>query len=63
MEKHGITMVMNGNMEITKLTIPEGLSKNRLEDTMKDLFNDSIRKVQKIMSKKMQEMGGFPGMG
>jgi DNA-binding protein YbaB len=63
MEKNGITIIMNGNMEITQLTIPEGLAKNKLENTIKDLFNDSIRKVQKIMSKKMQEMGGFPGMG
>jgi DNA-binding protein YbaB len=62
-EKNGVTLTINGNLEITNLSINPELSKDKLESIMKELFNDSIKKVQKIMARKMQEMGGFPGLG
>jgi DNA-binding protein YbaB len=61
-EKNGVKIVVNGNLEITQLTI-EDAAKGNLENTLKDLFNDAIKKVQRIMAKKMQDMGGLPGMG
>ena len=62
LEKNGIKMVMNGNMEVIELTINNDLSKEEIARSCKDLFNDSVKKTQRIMAKKMQEMGGFPGM-
>lgn len=62
LEKNGIKLVMNGNMEISELSINNDLSKEDIARTCKDLFNDSIKKTQRIMAKKMQEMGGFPGL-
>ncbi len=62
LEKNGINLVMNGNMEISELSINNDLSKEDIARTCKDLFNDSIKKTQRIMAKKMQEMGGFPGL-
>lgn len=62
-EKNGITVIMNGNMEITSLTINDTLSKSNMESMLKDLFNDAVKKIQKIMARKMQDMGGFPGLG
>ncbi|MFA5644058.1 MAG: YbaB/EbfC family nucleoid-associated protein [Patescibacteria group bacterium] len=62
MEKNGIKLSMNGNMEITDLKITSDLSKEEIARTSKDLFNEAIKKTQRIMAKKMQEMGGFPGL-
>ena len=62
-EKKGIKIIMNGNMEITELTIPEELKKEEVSKYMKEAVNDSIKKVQKLMATKMQEMGGLSGLG
>lgn len=62
-EKKGIKMIMNGNMEIIELTIPEELSKQDISKYMKETVNDGIKKVQKLMATKMQEMGGLSGLG
>ncbi|MCK4540246.1 YbaB/EbfC family nucleoid-associated protein [Candidatus Parcubacteria bacterium] len=62
-EKNGISLEMNGNMEIKKISINSDLSKEKMENILKDLFNGAIKKTQRVMAKKMQEMGGFPGLG
>jgi DNA-binding protein YbaB len=61
-EKNGVTLVMSGNMEVTSLKISEELKGAHLESALKDCFNDALKRTQKIMAKKMQEMGGFPGL-
>ncbi len=61
-EKSGVKITMNGNMEIISFTINEELSKNSLEGIIKEVFNDAIKKTQHLMAKKMQEIGGFPGL-
>ncbi len=63
LEKNGIKLSMNGNMEIIDMKIESDLSKEEIARTSKELFNDAIKKTQRIMAKKMQEMGGFPGLG
>ena len=63
LEKNGIKLSMNGNMEVTDIKIESDLSKEEIARTSKDLFNDAVKKTQRIMAKKMQEMGGFPGLG
>ena len=62
-EKRGITVVMNGNMEVKKITISESVSKESLESLMAECVNETIKKTQRVMAQKMQEMGGFPGLG
>jgi len=62
LEKSGIKLTMNGNMEITSLEITEEMPKEKIASIMKDLYNDAIKQIQKIMAKKMQEMGGIPGL-
>lgn len=61
-EKGGIKIVMNGNMEITSLTINDDLAKDSLEGMLADLTNEAIKKTQRLMAQKMQEMGGMPGL-
>lgn len=61
-EKNGVKIVLNGNMEITELTLSESLSKSEQERTVKNCFNEAIKRTQRLMAKKLQEMGGIPGM-
>ncbi|HNX10742.1 MAG TPA: YbaB/EbfC family nucleoid-associated protein [bacterium] len=63
LERSGVRIVMNGNMELTSVNISENLDKETLARVIKDLVNDAMKQTQKIMAKKMQEMGGFPGLG
>ncbi len=62
-EKSGVKVVINGNLEVTSIVINESLAKNSLEGILTDCVNEAIKKVQKIMAQKMQEMGGLPGLG
>ncbi|NTW22726.1 YbaB/EbfC family nucleoid-associated protein [Candidatus Falkowbacteria bacterium] len=61
-ERGGVKVVMNGNLEITSLTIAEGTSKESTEKNVKEAFNEAVKKTQKLMATKLQEMGGFPGL-
>jgi len=61
-EKNGVKVVLNGNMEVTSLTLNDNLAKNSQEETLKNCFNDALKRAQRLMAKKMQDMGGFPGM-
>jgi DNA-binding protein YbaB len=62
-ERNGIKLTMNGNMEVMDIKIESEISNEEIARISKDLFNEAIKKTQRIMAKKMQEMGGFPGLG
>jgi len=62
-EKGGLKITMNGNMEITEVKITSEISNNSLENLIKDNTNEAMKKMQKVMAQKMQEMGGLPGLG
>ena len=62
-ERGGVSLVMDGNLKVKSLTINQDLAKDSLEGILVDLFNEAIKKTQKIMARKMQEVGGFPGLG
>lgn len=61
-----VVLIMDGNMQISGLTIdPSALSpenKTKLEEGIKDAFNDAFKKMQRVMAGKMQEMGGMEGV-
>jgi len=61
-EKNGVKVVLNGNMEVITLTLSDSLTKSSQEETLKNCFNSALKHAQRLMAKKMQEMGGFPGM-
>ena len=63
-----VNITMNGNMQITEIKIaPEMLTpdkKEKLENALKDVHEDVLKKIQKIIAGKMQESGfSLPGMG
>jgi DNA-binding protein YbaB len=61
-EKNGVTITLDGNMTVTNLVITDK-SRPDLERTLMEVYNEAMKKVQKVMAKKMQEMGGLPNLG
>ena len=66
-EKSGVKITINGNQEIKKVEITDQnilTNKEKLENAIKDASNEAIKKVQTVMAKKMQTMGGLniPGL-
>lgn len=61
-----LIMIMDGNLQITGLTIdPELLNTQKkliLENGIKEAHSEALKKMQRIIAGKMQEMGGFPGL-
>ncbi|OGF24005.1 hypothetical protein A3H09_03995 [Candidatus Falkowbacteria bacterium RIFCSPLOWO2_12_FULL_45_13] len=61
-EKGGVKVVMNGNMEITELIISPKTAKEALPRLLTEVINETIKRAQKTMAKKVQEMGGLGKM-
>jgi DNA-binding protein YbaB len=61
-EKNGIIINMNGNMEVTSIVLKENISLDNINNHLKDCINEAIKKTQKLMAQKMQEMGGLPNL-
>jgi DNA-binding protein YbaB len=61
-EKNGVSITLNGNLEVISLSISENLNKTSQEEALKSCFNGAVKKAQRVMAKKMQEMGGIPGL-
>lgn len=66
-DRHGITLVMNGNQEVVSLEIqPERLTpdeKNALEHDLAEAMNDAVKKVRNLMAAKIRSGGfNFPGL-
>ncbi len=67
-----IVLTMDGNLQITGLAIDDEMmtvgQKEKLQSGMKDAHAEALKKMQRVMAGKMQEMGGLeglnlPGMG
>lgn len=61
-ERNGVKLTLNGNMEIISLKLNAELNLENQEKAVKDCFNEALKKTQRLMAKKMQEMGGIPGL-
>lgn len=61
-EKNGVKIVLNGNMEVISITLNESLSAAAQAETVKNCFNDALKRAQRLMAKKLQDMGGIPGL-
>ncbi len=59
-----ILLTMNGNLSVTGLAIDDSLlspdKKEKLQNGLKEAFNDGIKKIQRVMQEKIKEMGGLP---
>lgn len=61
-ERNGVKLTLNGNLEVLELSLNRDLSIEEQEKTLKTCLNDAIKRAQKLMAKKLQDMGGFPGL-
>ena len=61
-EKNGVKIVLNGNMEVIEVRLNPELQKEGQEEAVKSCFNSALKRAQKLMAKKLQEMGGIPGL-
>ena len=61
-ERSGIKITMDGNMNVTALTIAEVTSSADLKRELPRVINEVIKDVQRIMARQMQEAGGIPGL-
>lgn len=61
-EKNGVKLTLNGNLEIIELTLNPELNIDNQANAVKACFNDAIKRAQRLMAKKLQEMGGIPGL-
>ncbi len=61
-EKNGVKLVLNGNMEIVELHLSDNLNKAAQEEALKSCFNEALKRTQRLMAKKLQDMGGIPGL-
>ena len=63
-----LVMTVNGNLEISGIAIDDELlspsKKEKLESAIKEAHHEGLKKMQRTIAAKMQEMGGFnlPGM-
>ncbi len=62
-DRNGVSITINGNLEITALSIAENLNPAQSASLIKELLNDAVKKVQKIIAQKMQDMGGLKNFG
>lgn len=53
-EKHGITLKMNGNNKVQSINIPENTNNEDLQKYLPELFNEAVEKNQKLMADKMR---------
>ncbi|PIR04238.1 MAG: nucleoid-associated protein, YbaB/EbfC family [Candidatus Magasanikbacteria bacterium CG11_big_fil_rev_8_21_14_0_20_39_34] len=63
---NNVTMTMNGNLQLTGLSIDESLlspsQKDKLQEAIKDAHKEALKKMQRTMAMKMKEMGGMPNI-
>ncbi len=53
-EKNGISLKMDGNQKVLSVNIKENLDNSTIENILPELFNDALRKIQKIMAEKIK---------
>lgn len=62
-EKGGVTVTLNGNIEMTNIVIADGMTKAQIEKAVMEASNEAVKKVQKVIAQKMQAMGGLSQFG
>lgn len=62
-EKSGVTITLNGNLEMTAVAIADGMTKAQIEKAVLESANEAVKKAQKVIAAKMQAMGGLSQFG
>jgi DNA-binding protein YbaB len=55
-EKEGVKIIVNGNMEVEDLKLNNDLKNEKQGEVIKDCFNEAIKKIQRLLAEKMMQM-------
>jgi len=55
-EKEGVKIIVNGNMEVEDLKLNNDLENEKQGEVIKDCFNEAIKKIQRLLAEKMMQM-------
>ncbi len=58
-EKKGIKIIINGEMEIEEIHLNPDLNKEEQEEALKACINEAMKKVQMVVAKKISQTPGF----
>lgn len=61
-DKRGVRVVINGNLEIVSINIESDIPRDNIEDNIKYCLNEAIKEIQKVMATKMRGMGDISSM-
>ena len=63
-EHKGTKIMLNGNLEVESLTLNRERSVSDLQNDLKDLLNDALKKTQRKMAETMRASGkmNLPGL-
>jgi DNA-binding protein YbaB len=60
-QKRGISVTMNGNMEVVSITLNPALDQHETEEVLRQCINEASKSIQKRLAKAMMSsgFGGF----
>ncbi len=61
--RHGISLTLDGNLKVTALTVDPAVTAQQLQINLAGLLNDAIGQAQRKAAQKMQQMGGLKNFG
>ncbi|PJA07565.1 hypothetical protein COX69_04385 [Candidatus Falkowbacteria bacterium CG_4_10_14_0_2_um_filter_48_10] len=61
-ENKGVTLTMDGNMEVSEVVIDPELNPEQIAQAVKNCVNEAIKKTQRIMAEKIQSLGGLKNL-
>ena len=59
-----VKVTLDGNQKMINVAIEDDMlaDKSKLEDAIKEAFNDASKKIQRKMAMKMKDMGGLDAL-
>ena len=61
-QKRGVSVTVNGNMEVMNITLNPTLTQREMEEVTKQCINEANKNIQKRLAKVMMASGGFDGL-
>lgn len=62
-ERNGITVELDGNLDVHRVTLPPGVDHDELTRRLPEALNHAIDKAQRIAADKIRQRGGLEGLG
>lgn len=63
LERNGIRIALDGNLDVQSLTLPPAMSHEELQRRLPEVLNQAIDKAQRAAAEKIRARGGLEGLG